>query len=162
AGSPRWLVEQGIETTAASTIVERIEGEARTAILVARDGLLAGVIGVADALKPGSEDAVRQLRGLGLQVGMLTGDNRRPRAAIAEEAGIERVLAGVRPEGKAVEVRRLQGEGHVVAMVGDGVNDAPALAAADAGVALGTGSDAAIEAAAITLVKGDLRALPEA
>jgi P-type Cu+ transporter len=155
AGSARWLAEEGIDVAAAAPLVERLEGEAQTAVVVARDGRVAGVIGVADTVKPEAARAVRRLHALGLETVLLTGDNQRVAEAVAREVGIDRVLAGVRPGEKAAEVRRLQGEGRIVAMVGDGVNDAPALAAADAGIAMGTGTDAAMAAAGITLVSGN-------
>jgi Cu+-exporting ATPase len=155
AGSARWLEEEAIDTSAARETIERFEAAAQTAIVVARDGVVAGVIGVADTLKPEAAQAVRRLKALGLETVLLSGDNRRVAEAVAAEIGIDRVLAEVRPAEKAAEVQRLQREGRVVAMVGDGVNDAPALAAADAGIAMGTGTDAAIAAAGITLVSGN-------
>ncbi|MCI0344465.1 MAG: HAD-IC family P-type ATPase, partial [Chloroflexi bacterium] len=133
--------------------------DGKTPVLVAVDGRAAAVIAIADTLKPGSADAVAALHGLGLRVAILTGDNRRTAEAIARLAGIDRVLADVRPDGKAAAIRALQAEGRPVAMVGDGINDAPALAAADVGIAMGTGTDVAMESAGVTLMSGDLRGL---
>ncbi len=130
--------------------------------MAAIDGRLNALIAIADTLKAGSIEAVAELGRLGLDVVMLTGDDRRTAEAIARRAGIDRVLADVRPDGKAEAVRRAQGGGRAVAMVGDGINDAPALASADVGVAMGTGTDVAIESAGVTLMSGDLRGLVRA
>ncbi|MFJ8081283.1 heavy metal translocating P-type ATPase [Streptomyces sp. NPDC096205] len=138
------------------------ESGGRTAVVVGWDGEARGVLAVADAVKDTSAEAVRELRALGLTPVLLTGDNRAVAEAVAHEVGIERVVAEVLPEDKVDAVRRLQAEGHVVAMVGDGVNDAAALAAADLGLAMGTGTDAAIEAGDLTLVRGDLRVAADA
>ena len=157
AGRQRLLADHGLalpdELTAA---VERSESAGRTAVVVGWDGRARGVLVVADAVKPSSAEAVRRLRGLGLTPVLLTGDNERAARAVAAEVGIDEVVAGVLPAGKVDEVLRLQDEGRVVAMVGDGVNDAAALAQADLGLAMGTGTDVAIEASDLTLVRGDL------
>ncbi|SDX61996.1 Cu+-exporting ATPase [Geodermatophilus africanus] len=138
------------------------EAAGRTAVLVAWDGVARGVLAVADAVKPTSAEAVRQLRDLGLHPVLLTGDNATVTRAVAAEVGIDEVVAEVLPQDKVDVVRRLQGEGRVVAMVGDGVNDAAALAQADLGLAMGTGTDVAIQASDLTLVRGDLRAAADA
>ena len=129
---------------------------------VASDGHAAGLIAVADRIKSTSAEAISELKRLGLQPVLLTGDNARAASTVAQKIGIERVLAGVLPDGKAQEIRRLQDGGEIVAMVGDGVNDAPALAQADLGLAIGTATDVAIEASDLTLVSGDLRAAADA
>jgi Cu+-exporting ATPase len=139
-----------------------IEAGGRTAIAVAWDGRARAVIGVADRVKPSSREAVAALRALGLRPVLLTGDNATTARAVASEVGIDEVIAEVLPAGKAAVIRDLQAEGRVVAMVGDGVNDAPALAQADLGLAIGTGTDVAIEASDLTLVSGDLRAAGDA
>jgi Cu+-exporting ATPase len=138
------------------------EAAGRTAVLVAADGVARGVLAVADAVKETSAEAVRQLRDLGLHPVLLTGDNTTVARAVAAEVGIDEVVAEVLPQDKVDVVRRLQGEGRVVAMVGDGVNDAAALAQADLGLAMGTGTDVAIQASDLTLVRGDLRAAADA
>jgi cation-transporting ATPase V len=133
-----------------------LEERGRTAVFVGRDDQVVGVLAVADTVKDDAVDVVRQLHDMGLQVVMITGDNARTAAAIAKQVGIDRVLAEVLPQDKVTEIQRLQGEGRVVAMVGDGVNDAPALVQADLGIAIGTGTDVAIEASDITLMSGSL------
>jgi Cu+-exporting ATPase len=158
-GSRRLLQEAEVETAGLEEFAARLEEEGKTAIFAAIDGRPAGVLGVADVAKEEARAVVAALRARGLRPVMITGDNRRTAAAIAREVGISRVLAEVLPQDKAREVKRLQGEGGAVAMVGDGINDAPALAQADAGIAIGTGTDVAIEAADVTLVSGDLRGL---
>jgi Cu+-exporting ATPase len=153
-GNERLLRNHDVAFDASS--VEATARAGRTTLLVAVDGAYAGLLAVADPVKPTAHAAVARLRAMGLDVVLLTGDNRGTAEAVAKEVSITRVLAGVPPEGKAAEVRALRDAGAVVAMVGDGINDAPALAAADVGIAMGTGTDVAIEAADITLVKGDL------
>jgi Cu+-exporting ATPase len=162
-GRPALLDEWGLGLDEAlSAARNAAETEGKTAIAIAWDGEARGLVVVADRLKSSSAEAVRGLRGLGLTPILLTGDNERTASAVADAVGIERVIAGVLPGGKAEVVERLQREGEAVAMVGDGVNDAPALAQADLGLAIGTGTDVAIEASDVTLVSGDLRAAVDA
>ncbi|MDQ3763165.1 MAG: heavy metal translocating P-type ATPase [Actinomycetota bacterium] len=158
-GRPAWLAEQWSVPLPSplATAAAEAERHGRTVVAVAWDGQVRGLLAVADTVKPSSAEAVRLLRGLGLTPVLLTGDNETVARSVATEVGIDTVIAGVRPEGKVEEVRRLQRAGHVVAMVGDGINDAAALAQADLGLAMGTGTDAAIEASDLTLVRGDLR-----
>ncbi|EFO81019.1 heavy metal translocating P-type ATPase [Oscillochloris trichoides DG-6] len=161
-GTLRMLQERGVALGDLPTHVERLQSEGKTAMLVALDGQALGVIAVADTIKPTSPAAVAALRQQGIAVAMLTGDNRRTAEAIAAQVGVDRVVAEVLPHEKSAEVKRLQAEGVVVAMVGDGVNDAPALAQADVGIAIGTGADVAMEAADITLMRGDLHSITQA
>jgi Cu+-exporting ATPase len=135
---------------------EQLAGEGKTPVYVAINGAPAGLIAVADRVKPTSQAAIRELKQLGLTVVMLTGDHGRTAQAVAREVGVDRVVAEVLPEGKVAEIRRLREAGQVVAMVGDGINDAPALAQADVGLAIGSGTDIAIEASDVTLMRGDL------
>src|SRR6266498_3505624 len=155
-GSARLLAAAGISIGALEAAAAELSGQGKTTVLAAIDGEPAGVLAVADPVKDDSAAAIAALRRLGVEVVMLTGDNARTADAIARQAGIARVLAEVLPEHKAAEIRRLQAEGRTVAMAGDGINDAPALAAADIGLAIGTGTDVAIEAADITLITGSL------
>jgi cation-transporting ATPase V len=156
-GRRSFLEEAGMRVPPSVELAaERLEREGKTVVWAGWGGVVAGVLAVADTLKPGAAEVVRDLHELGVQVVMLTGDNRTTGEAIAREVGIDRVLAEVRPEGKVEAIRALQAEGRVVAMVGDGINDGPALAQADLGIALGTGTDVAIEASDITLMSGDL------
>jgi Cu+-exporting ATPase len=163
-GSPRLMREQGVTLGAYAAAVERLQSEAKTAVVVAADGQALGVLGIADPVKPTSAEAIATLRRQGVQVVMLTGDNRRTAEAIGRQVGLvpDQVIAEVLPEMKAAEVKRVQGEGRAVAMVGDGINDAPALAQADVGIAMGTGTDVAMETADVTLLRGDLRSVPQA
>ncbi|MCX7791848.1 MAG: heavy metal translocating P-type ATPase [Chloroflexaceae bacterium] len=161
-GAPRLMAERGVALDELSAEVERLQAEGKTAMVVAADGVALGLIAVADTVRPTSAGAIAELRGQGIEVAMLTGDNARTAAAIAAQVGVSRVLAEVRPEDKAAEVQRLQEEGRIVAMVGDGINDAPALARADVGIAIGTGADVAMETADITLMRGDLRGVSRA
>jgi Cu+-exporting ATPase len=161
-GGIAWVQAEGVRLNGLEEAVRALQEQGQTTMLVARDGEAIGVIALADALKPEAAEAVAALHRLGVQTAMITGDNRRTAEAIARQAGIDRVFAEVLPGDKAEIVRRLQAEGHRVAMVGDGINDAPALAQADVGIAMGTGTAVAMETADVTLMRGDLRLLPQA
>lgn len=162
-GSPRLMRDSGITLAANVTdAVAQQQAQARTAVLVAVDGVIQGIVSVADTVKDGSRDALRELNRLGVRSVMLTGDNRQTAEAIAREVGVSDIIADVLPSEKASAVESLRANGTRVAMVGDGINDAPALATADVGVAIGTGTDVAIEAADITLISGDLRGVVRA
>ncbi|MGH8937304.1 MAG: heavy metal translocating P-type ATPase [Acidimicrobiia bacterium] len=156
-GNRALLDHAGVDTTGLEATTASLSEAGKTPMLVAVDGAPAGVVAVADTVKEDSAAAVAALKRLGVEVVMITGDNRRTAAAIARQVGIGRVLAEVLPQDKALEVRRLQAEGKLVGMVGDGINDAPALAQADVGIAIGSGTDVAIEAADVTLISGELR-----
>ncbi|CAA9452941.1 MAG: Lead, cadmium, zinc and mercury transporting ATPase; Copper-translocating P-type ATPase [uncultured Rubrobacteraceae bacterium] len=161
-GNRRFMQEAGISENGLSPRFGELSAAGKTPVFVAVDGELAGLVAVADVVREESREAVDALRGMGLEVAMLTGDNAWTANAVARELDIERVLAEVLPEDKEGEIRELQAEGRVVAMVGDGINDAPALARADVGVAIGTGTDVAMEAADLTLVSGDVRGVARA
>jgi Cu+-exporting ATPase len=161
-GTPAFLTEQGVSDSTLNERLSAMRGEGRTVVLIGADGRYAGALAVADELRPTALEAVRQLRAEGLRLVMLTGDNRVTAEAIARRLGITDVRAEVLPADKAAVVAQLQSGGRIVAMAGDGINDAPALAQSDVGVALGTGTDVAIESAAVTLVRPDLRGLVRA
>ncbi|HSB04328.1 MAG TPA: heavy metal translocating P-type ATPase [Thermodesulfobacteriota bacterium] len=158
-GNIRLMEERGVNLNGMSDKAEQLSLEGKTPMFLAMDGEIVGIIAVADTLKEDSKKAVEALQRMGLEVVMLTGDNRRTAEAIAKQIGINRVLAEVLPEMKVGEVKRLQGEGKKVGMVGDGINDAPALAQADVGIAIGTGTDVAMESSDITLIGGDLKGI---
>ena len=158
-GNLKLMRDRDIPLRGLDNQAERLADEGKTPMFVAIDGRAAGIIAVADTVKPNSQEAVKALQELGLKVAMITGDNKRTAQAIAKQIGVDRVMAEVLPHDKAEEVKRLQAERKVVAMVGDGINDAPALAQADVGIAIGTGADVAMEASDITLISGDLRGI---
>jgi P-type Cu+ transporter len=162
-GTRKLLAQKGLTLTEQAEVqLSSLEAAGKTVMLVASEGELAGLVAVADTIRPSSAQAIAELKALGIEPVMMTGDNRRTAEAIAKQAGIERVLAEVLPQDKAAMVRQLQAEGKIVAMVGDGINDAPALAQADVGMAIGSGTDIAMEAADITLMHGDVRAVATA
>jgi len=161
-GNRKLMVDQQVYLNGLEKEAERLQSEAKTTLWLAVDQQAVGVLAVADTVKEGSAEAIKQMHDLGLQVIMITGDNAATAQAIAKEVGIDRVMADVLPADKANAVKQLQAEGLVVAMVGDGINDSPALAQANVGIAIGTGTDVAIEASDVTLMSGDLRGVPRA
>jgi Cu+-exporting ATPase len=161
-GSPGFLAQRGVDTRHWEAQAEAWRAEAKTVVFFAVNGIAAGIAAVADPIKESTREAIEELKRSGVRVVMLTGDSRRTAEAVGRQLGIDEVLAEVLPEDKAGHVKRLQGEGRKVAMAGDGINDAPALAQADVGIAMGTGTDVAMESAGITLVKGDLRGIARA
>ncbi len=161
-GTRMLMRDKGVALDAMEGSITRLEDQGKTAMLMAVNGNLEAILAVADTLKENSREAIADLRAMGIEVYMITGDNQRTADAIARQVGISTVLAEVLPENKAQEVARLQAQGRKVAMIGDGINDAPALATADIGMAMGTGTDVAMEAADITLMRGDLRTIPAA
>jgi len=161
-GNQALMEELGVEIADLAGRAETLRNDGQTVVLVAVDGKPAGLVGVADPIKVSTPEAIRALHAEGLRIVMLTGDSQTTARAVARKLGIDDVVAEVLPEGKAEVVKRLQAEGRTVAMAGDGINDAPALARADVGIAMGTGTDVAMESAAVTLVKGDLRGLVRA
>ncbi len=161
-GTRKLMAQHNVAIDSVLALMSELETEGKTAMLTAVDGRYAGLVAVADTIKETSRAAVARLKQMGIEVIMITGDNERTAQAIAKQVGIDHVLAEVLPEGKADEVKKLQQQGKKVAMVGDGINDAPALAVADIGMAIGTGTDVAMEAADVTLMKGDLNSIPDA
>jgi Cu+-exporting ATPase len=161
-GNEALMADYAVDVTPLRADAERLAADGTTPVSVAADGTLAGVIAIADPIKETSREAITRLHRMGLEVVLLTGDNQRTADAVARQAGVDRVVAGVLPDGKVAEVKRLQGAGKVVAMVGDGINDAPALAQADIGMAIGTGTDVAVEAGDVVLMRGDLRSAVQA
>ncbi|MGM0838218.1 MAG: heavy metal translocating P-type ATPase [Bacillota bacterium] len=161
-GTRRLMKKHDIDLTDAETLIQALESDGKTAMMIAVDGDYKGIIAVADTIKETSAAAIKRLKDMGLEIVMMTGDNQRTAQAIADLAGVDRVIAEVLPEQKAEEIKKLQAEGKKVAMVGDGINDAPALVTADIGMAIGTGTDVAMEAADITLMRGDLNSIADA
>ena len=161
-GKPSLLEERGIDLSAAMNAVEKLAGAGNTVIAVGIGGRVAGLVALSDPIKPTTPGAIQALHRLGLRIVMMTGDNQQTADRIGQTLGIDEVVAGVIPQGKYDRIAELKKAGKTVAMAGDGVNDAPALAAADVGIAMGTGTDVAMHSAGITLVKGDLRGIVQA
>ncbi len=161
-GTRKLMIKYNVSVSGAVQQMEELEKVGKTAMLAAMDGQFAGIVAVADTIKETSKTAISRLKNMGLDVIMITGDNHQTAGAIAAQVGIDHVIAEVLPEGKADEIKKLQEQGKKVAMVGDGINDAPALAIADIGMAIGTGTDVAMEAADITLIRGDLNSIADA
>lgn len=161
-GNQRWFAERGLGLNGLGRDLDRLHTEGKTAVLVSVNGVMRGMFGIADTLKENSQEAIAALKGMGLKVGMITGDNRVVAERLGKELGLDYIVAEVLPDQKVAEVRRLQEQGEVVAMVGDGINDAPALAQAELGIAIGTGTDVAMAAAPIVLITGDLQGVPRA
>jgi Cu+-exporting ATPase len=159
-GTRKLLQSQEIKFEDHSSEIEKLESQGKTAILISIDKTFSGIIAVADTLKENSKEVIMQLKKAGLQTVMLTGDNKITARAIADQVGIDQVLAEVMPEDKVNEIKKLQDAGKTVAMVGDGINDAPALTQADVGIAIGTGTDVAMAAAPVVLISGDLSGVP--
>lgn len=161
-GTRKLMKQYGIDISAVLPVMEKLESDGKTAMLAGINGQYAGLVAVADTIKDTSQEAIRRLQEMGIKVIMMTGDNQRAAQAIGKEVGVDAVIAEVLPEGKAEEVKKLQATGRKVAMVGDGINDAPALATANIGMAIGTGTDVAMEAADVTLIRGDLNSIADA
>jgi Cu+-exporting ATPase len=161
-GNTQLLMSHGIPVKEGEADIVRLQNDAKTVVLIAVDRRLEGIIGIADPVKATSQEALAKLLQMKLRIAMITGDNQRTASGIAKQVGIDTILADVLPGEKASAVRKLQNEGNVVAMVGDGINDAPALAQSDVGIAIGTGTDVAMAAAPITLISGDLRGVAKA
>jgi P-type Cu+ transporter len=161
-GNLRMMVKNNIDTLKIGETLNKLQSEAKTVVLVAEEGQVSGLIAIADRVKEGSAEAIQSLHQLGLQVAMITGDNRQTAEAVGRQVGVDEILAEVLPGDKAAEIKKLQQQGHKIAMVGDGINDAPALTQADVGIAIGTGTDIAIASAQVVLVSGDLRGVVKA
>ncbi|CAG1001245.1 partial Copper-exporting P-type ATPase, partial [Methanosarcinales archaeon] len=161
-GTRKLMTENNMDIKSLNSRMEELETQGKTAMLVSSDNEIVGIIAVADTLKEHSKEAVNELHKMGFTVAMITGDNRRTADAIAKQVGIDIVLSEVLPEEKATQIKKLQAEGKKVAMVGDGINDAPALMQSDVGIAIGSGTDVAIESAQIVLIKSDVRDVAKA
>jgi len=161
-GNLKFIEDKGLSLNGLGTEAERLREKGKTVMFLGADSRVMGIIALADTLKPKAKEALKELHRMGIETVMITGDNQRTAEAIAGEVGINRVLAEVLPENKSREVKKLQKKGRVVAMVGDGINDAPALAQADVGIAIGTGTDVAMETGDITLISGDLAGIATA